>query len=97
MPLLWLASAFLAGVGLGSVLGCPARGWGGLLLLSVGLASPGGAATPAAGRMLAFGPPLPTVEPAALVGSYGELATALRAPSGWTILLGGANQPATSR
>ncbi len=38
MPLLWLASAFLAGVGLGSVLGCPARAWGGLLLLSVGLA-----------------------------------------------------------
>lgn len=38
MPLLWLASAFLAGVGIGSVLRWPAWAWGGLLLLSVGLA-----------------------------------------------------------
>lgn len=38
MPLLWLTSAFLAGVGLGSVLRWPAWAWGGLLLLSAGLA-----------------------------------------------------------
>lgn len=39
MPLLWLASAFLAGVGVGSVFALPTWLWGGLLLLSVGLAA----------------------------------------------------------
>lgn len=38
MPLLWLAAAFLAGVGLGSVFHLPAWAWGGLLALSIGLA-----------------------------------------------------------
>ncbi len=38
MPLLWLASAFLAGVGLGSVFDLPAWAWGGLCALSIGLA-----------------------------------------------------------
>jgi len=38
MPLLWLASAFLAGVVLGSVLRYPAWAWSGLILLSAGLA-----------------------------------------------------------
>jgi SAM-dependent methyltransferase len=64
-----------------------------LALLSVGLASPGGAATPAAGRMLAFGPPL--LACAAIWPWSGRFALALalvygigatRAPRDWTIV-----------